>query len=151
MGKYKELAADIVAHVGGKENVTGLRHCFTRLRFNLADDKKADTAYLKNRDGVISVVNSGGEYMVVIGEHVHDVYLDVCEVLGVDAGDSGQVKISDASAAQKKNPLMQVVNIVMAAMARLPFYAGCHQIAVIISCSTLLVMRFSILCRCCWA
>lgn len=35
MGKYKELAADIVAHVGGKENVTGLRHCFTRLRFNL--------------------------------------------------------------------------------------------------------------------
>ena len=77
MGKYKELAADIVAHVGGKENVTGLRHCFTRLRFNLADDKKADTAYLKNRDGVISVVNSGGEYMVVIGEHVHDVYLDV--------------------------------------------------------------------------
>ena len=39
MGKYKELAADIVAHVGGKENVTGLRHCFTRLRFNLADDK----------------------------------------------------------------------------------------------------------------
>ena len=116
MGKYKELAADIVAHVGGKENVTGLRHCFTRLRFNLADDKKADTAYLKNRDGVISVVNSGGEYMVVIGEHVHDVYLDVCEVLGVDAGDSGQVKNSDASAAQKKNPLMQVVNIVMAAM-----------------------------------
>ena len=107
MGKYKELAADIVAHVGGKENVTGLRHCFTRLRFNLADDKKADTAYLKNRDGVISVVNSGGEYMVVIGEHVHDVYLDVCEVLGVDAGDSGQVKNSDASAAQKKNPLMQ--------------------------------------------
>ena len=98
MGKYKELAADIVAHVGGKENVTGLRHCFTRLRFNLADDKKADTAYLKNRDGVISVVNSGGEYMVVIGEHVHDVYLDVCEVLGVDAGDSGQVKNSDASA-----------------------------------------------------
>ena len=59
MGKYKELAADIVAHVGGKENVTGLRHCFTRLRFNLADDKKADTAYLKNRDGVISVVNAG--------------------------------------------------------------------------------------------
>ena len=119
MGKYKELAADIVAHVGGKENVTGLRHCFTRLRFNLADDKKADTAYLKNRDGVISVVNSAGEYMVVIGEHVHDVYLDVCEVLGVDAGDSGQVKNSDASAAQKKNPLMQVVNIVMAAMAPL--------------------------------
>lgn len=97
MGKYKELAADIVAHVGGKENVTGLRNCFTRLMFNLADDKKADTAYLKNRDGVISVVNSGGEYMVVIGEHVHDVYLDVCEVLGVDAGDSGQVKNSDAS------------------------------------------------------
>ena len=60
MGKYKELAADIVAHVGGKENVTGLRHCFTRLRFNLADDKKADTAYLKNRDGAGSQHRYGG-------------------------------------------------------------------------------------------
>lgn len=49
MGKYRELAADIVAHVGGKENVTGLRHCVTRLRFNLADVKKADTDYLKKR------------------------------------------------------------------------------------------------------
>ena len=87
MGKYKELAADIVAHVGGKENVTGLRHCFTRLRFNLADDKKADTAYLKNRDGVISVVNSGGEYMVVIGEHTqciamgHDIVINPKQLL----------------------------------------------------------------------
>lgn len=116
MGKYRELAADIVAHVGGKENVTGLRHCVTRLRFNLADVKKADTDYLKKREGVITVVNSAGEYMVVIGEHVHDVYLDVCDVLGVDAGDNAQVKMEGSSGGKKKNLLLRVVDIVMSAM-----------------------------------
>lgn len=116
MGKYRELAADIIAHVGGKENVTGLRHCVTRLRFNLADVKKADTDYLKKREGVITVVNSAGEYMVVIGEHVHDVYLDVCDVLGVDAGDNAQVKMEGSSGGKKKNLLLRVVDIVMSAM-----------------------------------
>lgn len=46
MGKYKELAADIVAMLVARK-CDGSRHCFTRLRFNLADDKKADTAYRK--------------------------------------------------------------------------------------------------------
>lgn len=113
---YSALAKDIIAHVGGKENVTGLRHCITRLRFNLADDKKADTEYLKNRDGVITVINSAGEYMVVIGEHVHDVYLDVCKVLGVDAGDNNMAEMSSASISKKKNPLLRALDIVMSAM-----------------------------------
>ena len=43
MEKYNSLAKDIIAHVGGKENITGLRHCVTRLRFNLLDEKKMMT------------------------------------------------------------------------------------------------------------
>lgn len=111
MGKYTELAKDIVAHVGGKENVTGLRHCITRLRFNLNDEKKADTEYLKNRDGVITVVRAAGEYMVVIGEHVHEVYLDVCQVLGIPS-EEGNELVSNG----KKSILQRVLGVVMAGM-----------------------------------
>ncbi len=79
---YTELAKDIVAHVGGKENILGLKHCVTRLRFNLKDENKADDDYLKQRDGVVTVVKAGGQYQVVIGNHVPDVYEDVQKVAG---------------------------------------------------------------------
>ena len=66
MAKYTELAEDILKHVGGKENVNSLKHCVTRLRFDLKDESKADDDYLKNRDGVVTVVKAGGQYQVVI-------------------------------------------------------------------------------------
>lgn len=59
---YTELAKDIVAHVGGKDNITKLVHCVTRLRFSLKDESKADTDYLMKRDGVVTVVKAGGQY-----------------------------------------------------------------------------------------
>ncbi|MGT2843664.1 beta-glucoside-specific PTS transporter subunit IIABC [Streptococcus hongkongensis] len=71
---YTELAKDIVAHVGGKENVSNVRHCITRLRFVLKDESKVDTDYLKQRDGVVTVVKAGRQYQVVIGNHVPEVY-----------------------------------------------------------------------------
>ncbi|HEL2441559.1 TPA: PTS glucose transporter subunit IIA [Streptococcus suis] len=83
---YSELAKDIVAHVGGKENISSLKHCVTRLRFGLKDESKADTDYLKARDGVVTVVQAGGQYQVVIGNHVPDVYAAVQKVAGI-AGD----------------------------------------------------------------
>ncbi|HEM6112960.1 TPA: PTS glucose transporter subunit IIA [Streptococcus suis] len=83
---YSELAKDIVDHVGGKENISSLKHCVTRLRFGLKDESKADTDYLKARDGVVTVVQAGGQYQVVIGNHVPDVYAAVQKVAGI-AGD----------------------------------------------------------------
>ena len=71
---YDELAKDILAHVGGEENVSSLKHCVTRLRLVLKDESKADTDYLKKRDGVITVAKAGGQYQVVIGNEVTDVY-----------------------------------------------------------------------------
>ena len=56
--------------VGGKENIISLRHCVTRLRFQLKDVEKADTKGLEATDGVITVVQALSEYMVVIGQHV---------------------------------------------------------------------------------
>ncbi|WP_449454844.1 beta-glucoside-specific PTS transporter subunit IIABC [Streptococcus suis] len=80
---YTDLATDIVAHVGGKENISSLKHCVTRLRFGLKDESKADTNYLKARDGVVTVVQAGGQYQVVIGNHVPDVYAAVQKVAGI--------------------------------------------------------------------
>ncbi|MDD7281059.1 glucose PTS transporter subunit IIA [Floccifex sp.] len=84
MKKYKDLAADIIANVGGKENVDSLRHCVTRLRFKLKDESKANDEAIKNLKGTIGLVKAAGEYMVVIGEHVGDVYDEVCEQLGIN-------------------------------------------------------------------
>lgn len=85
MGKYSSLAADIIKNVGGKENVESLRHCVTRLRFRLIDESIANDEVIKNMDGVVTVMKAMGEYMVVIGEHVADVYDEVCSQLGLDA------------------------------------------------------------------
>lgn len=85
---YTELAQDIVAHVGEKDNIIKLVHCVTRLRFTLKDESKADDDYLKQRDGVVTVVKAGGQYQVVIGSHVPDVYDTVLKVAGIQ-GEGG--------------------------------------------------------------
>ena len=71
---YKQLAAVILEKVGGKENVDKVLHCATRLRFTLKDVDKADTDALKKTKGVLSVINAGGQYQVVIGPDVPQVY-----------------------------------------------------------------------------
>lgn len=83
MGKYQDLAKEIVKYIGGKENISTLTHCVTRLRFRLKDESKADDETLKNMDGVVTVMKSGGQYQVVIGNHVPDVYADVLSVAGI--------------------------------------------------------------------
>ncbi len=83
MGKYEQLANDIIKHVGGKENILSLVHCITRLRFQLKDESKADDDILKNMEGVVTVMKSAGQYQVVIGNHVPAVYADVCEAAGI--------------------------------------------------------------------
>lgn len=72
--KYDGLARIIIQNVGGKSNITSLTHCITRLRFKLKDESKAQTEILKQTDGIVTVIQSGGQYMVVIGNHVGDVY-----------------------------------------------------------------------------
>lgn len=98
--KYEKLAKEIIELIGGKENVNSVVHCVTRLRFKLKDEKKADTGKLKNHDGVITVMQSGGQYQVVIGNHVNDVYNAVVAEGGfesakpVDADDEKSEKSS---------------------------------------------------------
>lgn len=89
---YEELAKDIIAHVGGEGNVSELGHCVTRLRFKLKDETKADTEYLKKREGVVTVVKSGGQYQVVIGNHVPDVYAAIQNVSNIKSSEEDSDK-----------------------------------------------------------
>lgn len=113
MGKYSSLAADIIKNVGGKENVESLRHCVTRLRFRLIDESIANDEVIKNMDGVVTVMKAMGEYMVVIGEHVADVYDEVCSQLGLDAM---QAENKEQKNAKKKSPLEKVLGTIMGGM-----------------------------------
>lgn len=89
MGKYEDLAKEIVKNVGGKENVSSLTHCITRLRFKLKEESRANDDVLKKMEGVVTVMKSGGQYQVVIGNHVPEVYADVLPLLGAEEESPG--------------------------------------------------------------
>jgi beta-glucoside PTS system EIICBA component len=105
--KYEQLAKDIIANVGGKENVSSVVHCITRLRFKLKDESKANTEVLKNMDGVVTVMKSGGQYQVVIGNHVPDVYKAVTEI----GGFQGQSPVEEEDG-QKQGLLNSFIDII---------------------------------------
>ncbi|MGJ1006564.1 beta-glucoside-specific PTS transporter subunit IIABC [Enterococcus gallinarum] len=104
MSTNKEIAVRVLDAVGGKENVNSVVHCATRLRFKLKDEGKADTNRLNQDDDVIQVVQSGGQYQVVIGSHVSDVYRELTGVASFD-GESEK-------SAEKGNPLNQLIDII---------------------------------------
>lgn len=104
--QYVTLAKDIVRLVGGKENVTNAFHCQTRVRFSLADEGKADQAAIEKLDGVISVLRSGGQFQVVIGPQVADVYEEIEPLLDIKASDA------DAAPAEKKGVFEVIVDFI---------------------------------------
>jgi len=85
MNKNQAIAERVLAAVGGENNVYSVVHCATRLRFNLKDESKADTEKLNADDDVIQVVRSGGQYQVVIGSHVNEVYKELLAHSGLDS------------------------------------------------------------------
>ena len=93
--KYDGLARIIIQNVGGKGNVISLTHCVTRLRFKLKDEGKANTDILKSTDGVVTVIQSGGQYQVVIGNHVPDVYDAVVSIGKFQAASSDEDESGD--------------------------------------------------------
>ena len=82
MADYTELASRIIKEVGGQENIVSLTHCITRLRFQLKNESMANDEVLKAMDGVVTIMKSGGQYQVVIGNHVSDVFDAIHAQLG---------------------------------------------------------------------
>ncbi|MDA3730133.1 beta-glucoside-specific PTS transporter subunit IIABC [Niameybacter massiliensis] len=102
---YKQLAKTILELVGGESNISGLTHCATRLRFNLKDEKKANTAQLKNTKGIMGVVSNGGQYQIIIGSDVGSVYKEIMELVDLDGTISSDEK-------DNKKPLAKVIDTV---------------------------------------
>ncbi|WP_139538492.1 PTS beta-glucoside transporter subunit IIABC [Klebsiella spallanzanii] len=91
----KALAEKIIAGVGGRDNIISLMHCATRLRFKLHDRSKAQAEMLKNTAGIIMVVESGGQFQVVIGNHVADMFNVINGLIGVINKDESVKKDED--------------------------------------------------------
>ncbi|KAA0762304.1 beta-glucoside-specific PTS transporter subunit IIABC [Bacillus sp. SH5-2] len=104
--KYEQLAKDIIENVGGKENIISVVHCITRLRFQLRDEGKAKTEVLKNMEEIVTVMKSGGQYQVVIGNQVPDVYQAV-----VTIGDLHTSAPEEADS-KKKGAFNQFIDII---------------------------------------
>lgn len=102
MGKYQELARKIVENVGGKENINGLTHCITRLRFKLKNEEKANDEILKNMDGIVTVMRAGGQYQVVIGNHVPVVFEEVIK--------AGNLTFDEAVSTEKMRPFDMLID-----------------------------------------
>lgn len=90
---YTQFAKDVVAAVGGKENIVSVTNCMTRLRFVLKDDSIPNEDEVKAINGVKGVMNQGGQYQIIIGTNVSNVTPKVREIAGISAEDEGAVKI----------------------------------------------------------
>ncbi|MFA3778689.1 beta-glucoside-specific PTS transporter subunit IIABC [Yersinia sp. 1652 StPb PI] len=79
---YQQLGLKILALIGGKHNVSKLTHCATRLRFEFNDDTKVDAKQIEKLEGVISVVERGGQFQIVVGNNVQQTYRTILKEIG---------------------------------------------------------------------
>lgn len=108
---YRKIAEDIIKNVGGKENIESLTHCFTRLRFILKEENRANKPRIEQLEGVISVVEAGGEYQIVCGakvEHIYDVLIQVLDMEQLSNTNTETVK-HKKTAKQIGNQLLQTI------------------------------------------
>ncbi len=99
---YEQLATDIVRLVGGPENVKTLGHCMTRLRFILHDESKADKDAIDKLDGVLGVVSSGGQFMVILGQNLLPVFEAANKKFDLGAGEVSDENLDEP---KEKEPL----------------------------------------------
>ncbi len=78
--KYESLVRAILNEIGGEHNIASVTHCMTRLRFTLKDESKANIENVKNITGVVGCVNKGGQFQIVIGTQVADVYNELIQI-----------------------------------------------------------------------
>lgn len=126
--KYEQLAKEIVGLVGGEKNVRNLIHCQTRLRFDLYEASKANAAELKALTGVAGVINSGGQFQVVIGTHVSEVYDEIQPLLGE------MTESADVSDSKKKNGALLAVEFISSAFTPIiPAISGAGMIRALLA------------------
>ncbi|EGJ36920.1 PTS family sucrose porter, EIIBC component [Streptococcus sanguinis SK49] len=106
MGKFEKEAKDLLDAIGGKENVTAVSHCATRMRFVLGDDKKANVKAIETIPVVKGTFTNAGQFQVIIGNDVPIFYNDFTAVSGVEGVSKEAAK---SAAKSKQNPLQRVM------------------------------------------
>ena len=96
---YSQTAKELVAALGGNENINNVTHCATRLRFILKDHSVVDKETASKIKGVITTVEAGGQFQVVIGNHVKDAYEQVLKLVDVseEKGSTSTEKVGVSS------------------------------------------------------
>lgn len=112
--KYEKFNQQIIQLVGGKENISAVVHCMTRLRFTLKDRSIAKTEEIKKMDGVIDVVSNDVAYQIIIGTHVSEVHAELISMLGM----SGEAPAMNGPKT-KKNPFKAALDLVSESMTPL--------------------------------
>lgn len=127
---YESVAKKILQRVGGAENVTGLVHCMTRLRFNLKDESIVDDEAVKKTKGVMGVMKKGGQYQIIIGNDVGYVY----EELNKLGKFSNQVPKKKENSTEKKNILTMLMDTISGIMTPvIPEIIGAAMIKVLLT------------------
>lgn len=119
---YKKGAKEILENIGGKENISGMTHCATRLRFNLRDTSKADTAAVEQIDGVVNVINKAGQYQILIGTDVPKLYAEMENLVDTDQTVSAEPMKADRSAQGIIGSIFSAISSIFAPL--LPALAG---------------------------
>lgn len=109
---YNQIAKDIIKEVGGDENIRTATHCATRLRLKLKDTSKANKSKVEKITGVITVVEAGGQFQVVIGNHVKDVYNEISQILDLEGNPR-----EDSGETQKIGIINRIVDIISSIFA----------------------------------
>lgn len=87
---YEQLSKKILTNVGGTENIENVVHCMTRLRFNLKDDKLANKSQLEKTPGVMGITEKGGQFQIIIGNDVNNLYKEFVKVAGISEKQNNQ-------------------------------------------------------------
>ena len=107
MGKYQEDAKELLAAVGGKENIAAVSHCVTRMRFVLNDPAKADVPRIEKIKSAKGTFTQAGQFQVIIGNTVSDFYNDFVAVSGIEGVSKDAVK---SAAKQNQNRAQKIMS-----------------------------------------
>ncbi|EGO8521194.1 beta-glucoside PTS system EIICBA component [Enterococcus faecalis] len=130
---YQAIAKEILKDVGGKDNIVDVTHCYTRLRFVLKDTKQANKEALLQTEGVISVVESGGQYQVVLGNKVAHVYNALEPLLAKQLTTKTSTKEKNSLANRILNTVAAIFTPVVPAIAASGMLKGILAIAVMVA------------------
>ena len=107
MGKFQEDATKLLEYVGGKANINAITHCVTRMRFVLADPKKANIKKIESLPSVKGTFTQAGQFQVIIGNEVADFYKEFTGIAGIEGVSKEAAK---SAAKDNQTPLQKVMS-----------------------------------------